>query len=482
VDMTGKTSEILTIVDLATGCSDEVLIKKCTTPRCPQNLAEEMYTVAVQDCSEKEAICIPVKLENILEYDVTIDGAPYAGSLQGCYASSSFAYTYFTIPEQGQSGPYQISSWTVNGTVFNGNFSELAELINWMNVKNPAGNWILDETTLSIRGGAKGSNYGTLSIVQINTRSKATLDVNTNLTPDGTELQFAVGTHQVQSFNTTTGCTKQFTVVVACLPTATINDTIVEGQTGVSCLAIDADRNIVSIENTCADNTDMFLIDDEFQCVNYDGRMVGDHQACIVACDDNNLCDTTYVNIAVTPKAAFIPRAEQDVLTIDAATITVVDIISNDRSTSAVSIEIIKEPAYGKAVINRDNTVSYEANEGYCNSTIADNFSYRICNTYGCDEAEVAILVKCPGINVHKGFSPNYDGINDYLTIEGLQEYPNNELTVFNRWGTEIFNQKGYDGTWDGSFNGLPLPDGTYFYILTDGIGNKYSGFVQINR
>ena len=482
VDMTGKDTEILTILDLATGCSDEVLIKKCTTPRCPQNLAEEVYTVAVQDCNEKGAICIPVKLENILDYDVTIDGAPYAGGLQGCYANSSFAYTYFTIPGQGKSGPYQISAWTVNGATFNGSFDEVSALISWMNDNDPAGNWILDETTLSIRGGATGSTYGTMNIVQINTRSKATLDVNTNLTPDGTELRFAVGTHQVQLFNTSTGCSDQFTVIVECLPTASIKDTIVEGQTGVSCLAINADRNIVHIENACADNAAMFTIDKEFQCVNYDGNIVGEHQACVVVCDDNNLCDTTYVNITVTPKSSVVPRAEQDVLTIDAETITVVDITANDRSASAVSIEIIKEPANGRAIINPDNTVSYEANEGYCNSTIADNFSYRICNTHGCDEAQVEVLVKCPGINVHKGFSPNYDGINDYLTIEGLQEYPNNELTVFNRWGTEIFNQKGYDGTWDGSFNGLPLPDGTYFYILTDGEGNKYSGFVQINR
>ena len=371
----------------------------------------------------------------------------------------------------------------MNGAVFNGSFSELAELLTWMNENDPDGNWVLDETTLSIRGGATGSDYGTMNIVQINTRSKATLDVNTNLTPDGTALQFEVGTHQVLLFNTRTNCSDQFTVIVACLPSTIINDTIVEGQIGVSCLAIAADRNIVSIENVCGANTaDMFTVDNEFQCVNYDGTVAGDHQACMVVCDDRNLCDTTYVNITVTPIASAIPRAEQDVLTIEHETIAIVDITANDRTATAVSIEITKEPANGRAVINPDNTIAYEANEGYCNTTVPDNFSYRICNEHGCDEATVEVLVNCPDIQVHQGFSPNYDGINDFLTIEGLQEYPNNELTVFNRWGTVIFNQTGYDGTWDGSFKGLPLPDGTYFYILTDGEGNKYSGFVQINR
>ena len=85
-------------------------------------------------------------------------------------------------------------------------------------------------------------------------------------------------------------------------------------------------------------------------------------------------------------------------------------------------------------------------------------------------------------MKVHSGFSPNNDGINDYLTVEGLEHYPSNELIIFNRWGTEIFKQKGYDGYWDGSFDGLPLPDGTYFYVLKDGAGNAQTGYVQISR
>ena len=83
---------------------------------------------------------------------------------------------------------------------------------------------------------------------------------------------------------------------------------------------------------------------------------------------------------------------------------------------------------------------------------------------------------------VNSGLSPNFDGINDYLTIEGLHLYPDNELIIFNRWGSEIFKQKRYDGKWAGTFDGLPLPDGTYFYILKDGNGSTQSGYVHLNR
>jgi gliding motility-associated-like protein len=85
---------------------------------------------------------------------------------------------------------------------------------------------------------------------------------------------------------------------------------------------------------------------------------------------------------------------------------------------------------------------------------------------------------------VNNGFSPNGDGINDTFVIEGLDNYPSHKLQVFNRWGTEIYQTKEYyKGDWDGTWNNMPLPEGTYFYILDLGNGSKpKSGYVQIHR
>ena len=396
IDMTGKDSEIVTITSLSDNCSDEIRIKKCT-PRCAQFLVDDLYEVELTDCEEMGSVCLPIGLGTILDYDILVNGSIYAKGLQGCYASTTFTYTYFSIPDQGAKGPYQVNAWTINDNTFNGTVTDLADLVNWMNDKDGTGNWMIDETTLSIQGGSENTTYGKMEIVQTNTRSKATLDVNTRLAADGTELKFAEGTHEVQLFNTKNGCSEAFTVIVTC------------------------------------------------------------------------------------GEATLAPVATSDLLRSRSEEITILDITANDRAI-ATSIEIIEEPAHGRAFINADNTVSYEANEGYCNTDTPDSFRYRICNGNGCDEAEVQVTVDCPTMEVNKGFSPNGDEINDYLTIEGLENYPNNELTIFNRWGTVIFAQKGYDGQWDGSFDGLPLPDGTYFYILTDGKGDKQSGYIQINR
>lgn len=65
--------------------------------------------------------------------------------------------------------------------------------------------------------------------------------------------------------------------------------------------------------------------------------------------------------------------------------------------------------------------------------------------------------------------TPNGDFINDQLEFNGLEAFPLNKLTVFNRWGNVIFQKKGYqsdDIRWDGTRDGKPLPADTYYYIL----------------
>jgi len=87
-------------------------------------------------------------------------------------------------------------------------------------------------------------------------------------------------------------------------------------------------------------------------------------------------------------------------------------------------------------------------------------------------------------VDVPSGFTPNGDGINDLFIIPGMSGYTSIRLTIFNRYGNLVYESDQYENDWDGtsSKNGGELPDGTYFYVLELDGGERYNGYVQINR
>lgn len=78
----------------------------------------------------------------------------------------------------------------------------------------------------------------------------------------------------------------------------------------------------------------------------------------------------------------------------------------------------------------------------------------------------------CP-VSVSRHFSPNDDGYNDLLNISNAQYYPDFEFQVFNRWGQRVHFQEKTFEPWDGTWNSLRLPDGTYYYIFFFEAGNR---------
>jgi len=85
---------------------------------------------------------------------------------------------------------------------------------------------------------------------------------------------------------------------------------------------------------------------------------------------------------------------------------------------------------------------------------------------------------------VPDGFSPNGDGVNDAFVIPAIQDFPKGDLKVFNRWGGVVFESANYQNNWDGTYNGEPLPNGTYFFVLDLGINSDkpQKGYIYINR
>jgi gliding motility-associated-like protein len=83
-------------------------------------------------------------------------------------------------------------------------------------------------------------------------------------------------------------------------------------------------------------------------------------------------------------------------------------------------------------------------------------------------------------IRVQPALSPNGDGINDFLVLEGIKDYAENKLQIVTRNGLVVFKIDGYDndskvfkGIGNMRGGGGLLPEGTYFYVLEYKDGNK---------
>jgi gliding motility-associated-like protein/uncharacterized repeat protein (TIGR01451 family) len=78
--------------------------------------------------------------------------------------------------------------------------------------------------------------------------------------------------------------------------------------------------------------------------------------------------------------------------------------------------------------------------------------------------------------------TPNGDGKNDAFVINGLGKFASNELIIFDRWGSHVYQKKGYQGDWTGE----GLPAGTYFYVLAvvdqSGASTEFKGWIQLIR
>jgi len=112
-----------------------------------------------------------------------------------------------------------------------------------------------------------------------------------------------------------------------------------------------------------------------------------------------------------------------------------------------------------------------------CLTPVADpvtttTYTLYVKDDQGCvDSSQITITVKkaCSGtdgdIFIANVFSPNGDGKNDVLNIEG-NAITNIYWAIYDRWGNMLFETSDQSHGWDGTKNGSPMESGTYVYYL----------------
>jgi gliding motility-associated-like protein len=76
-------------------------------------------------------------------------------------------------------------------------------------------------------------------------------------------------------------------------------------------------------------------------------------------------------------------------------------------------------------------------------------------------------LFRAKNLVVPNVFTPNGDGVNDSLEINGINPKCDKfEMKVYNRWGELIFGTKEVGNWWDGKNKKINCPDGVYYYTI----------------
>ncbi|MCJ7820442.1 MAG: gliding motility-associated C-terminal domain-containing protein, partial [Bacteroidales bacterium] len=108
--------------------------------------------------------------------------------------------------------------------------------------------------------------------------------------------------------------------------------------------------------------------------------------------------------------------------------------------------------------------------------------SWTVTNSV-CPPSVDYILITVMDLVIPTLITPDMNGKNDYFIIKGIETFGKTALTVCDRRGAVVYENKDYDNTWSGfDYKGNPLPNDTYFFLLKPEIGKSIKGYIVIRR
>jgi gliding motility-associated-like protein len=185
------------------------------------------------------------------------------------------------------------------------------------------------------------------------------------------------------------------------------------------------------------------------------------------ACLGYSVRDTVQIFVPLLPKANNLSLITQ-------IGVPVTGNVSESAPIGTYSVTRLSNPTSGRFDLFSNGAFTYIPDPNFEGIV---KFRYVICSdlcTRLCDTGEVRILIqprkdtaKFIKIDVPNAITPNDDGKNDVLIIDGLDQVGENELVIFNRWGDVLYKSKPYKNEWRGTNqSGAALPEGTYYYVL----------------
>jgi len=220
--------------------------------------------------------------------------------------------------------------------------------------------------------------------------------------------------------------------------------------------------------------------------------------------------DSTELSVASAPQNHYLWSTGAIVDSVFASTtgnyvITVTDTITGCSSMDSTMVNVLVRPtanagldtsvSAGSSIVllgSGGSFYSWSPSVGLSDPTVANptctppytvTYTLTVTDFNGCADTDAVnvTFVKDYNVIISNLITANGDGYNDVWNIQNIEFYPNNKVSVYNRNGMLVYEQEGYNNSWTGTFNGNPLPDGTYYYILkfTD-TGDTVKGAVTL--
>ena len=104
----------------------------------------------------------------------------------------------------------------------------------------------------------------------------------------------------------------------------------------------------------------------------------------------------------------------------------------------------------------------------------------------GCKSKDSTLVKVLSPIKIPNVFTPNGDKLNDVWEIENIDNFPDNVVRVFNRWGNVVYEKGGYTNAtgWNGTTSsGGELPVAVYYFVIDPKHpkgGGVHAGYVTV--
>ena len=276
---------------------DTTYFNVTVTPDCAPVFAEEEMTVTTLEPTA--AICIPVpQLTLLSDYQIIVDGDAIPVIPAPCDVDTVYNYLYVAIPT-GEA--IVVNEWICNGQTFSFDLADITDLIDSMQLNDPASNWTVDLANSVISGSAQGLGCGDMTLTLAD-GTGSSIALGQTLDANGGEVTLTdFGVHTIV-----------ITDLIGCSDTLTVNlEEDLEAQFVTLVTPFQTE-----IPEICADTTDLVGAWDGtvgycvtptdgtapilagLPCVSYTpiNNFIGLDTMCLMVCDDVPFPNTTCIN------------------------------------------------------------------------------------------------------------------------------------------------------------------------------------------